>query len=65
MYGTIISPLLQRHETEIDRCLDEGKARVGDAAYTAYQRLAPSSSASLLRLLISSLPACSIVLIIS
>lgn len=38
VYNTVIAPLLQRYETDIDRYLDEGKARVGDAVYTAYQR---------------------------
>ena len=38
VYGTVLAPLLQRHETEIDQRLDEARAKVGDSTYSYYQR---------------------------
>ena len=39
-YGTIVAPLLQRHEAEVDRHLAEASARVGDVASSYYTRAA-------------------------
>ena len=38
MYATLLAPVLQRHEAEIDRRLDEARAKVGDSAAGYYQR---------------------------
>jgi hypothetical protein len=38
VYATFLAPLLQRHEAEVDRRLEEASARVGDAASSYYSR---------------------------
>ena len=54
-YGTIVAPLLQRHEAEVDRHLAEASARVGDVASSYYSRAATHLQARFAQLL-QSLP---------
>ena len=38
VYSTLLAPLLQKHENDIDSKLDECRARVGDSLHGYYQR---------------------------
>ena len=54
-YGTIVAPLLQRHEADVDRRLAEASSKVGDVAASYYSRAAATAQAHFAQML-QSLP---------